>query len=265
MNPEAESGTFLSLKYLTLIQFPLYSIKAVMDMQNLAQKAIDLSLAAKWEEAIKVNEEILQENPEDVDALNRCARAFAELGDVEKARKQANRVLKIDPVNPIAQKNLEKWKKIMKVKRDPNSPTSFDNDAFLEEPGKTKMVKLLHPGDSKVFANLDPGETVKLVPSAHRLSVTTQDGRYIGRLPDDLAMRLKSLINEGNKYRVLVKSIRTQDIDVFIKEVERGKKTKDINSFPPEKIDYVAFTPPELVHTDHPIAVGEDLEDAEGN
>ncbi len=46
---------------------------------SLAQKAIDLALQGKWIEAIDVNEEILKENPRDVDAFNRIAKARSDL------------------------------------------------------------------------------------------------------------------------------------------------------------------------------------------
>jgi len=64
---------------------------------TLAQKAIDLALSGKWSEAVQANIEILKENPKDIDALNRAARAYAETGNVELARKTAAKVLKIDP------------------------------------------------------------------------------------------------------------------------------------------------------------------------
>lgn len=230
---------------------------------NLAQKAVDNALAGRWAEAVETNKKILKETPSDVDALNRLARAFSELGDIASARKTAEKVLKIDPINTIATKCLDKWKGASKFKKE-KDVTIDVVDAFLEEPGKTKMVTLLHPGDEKKFANLDPGEQVKLIPFAHRVSVMTSDGVYIGRLPDDLATRLKSLMKLGNKYRVLVKSIDAKKIDVFIRELQRGKLAMDVNSFPPEKIDYVAFTPPELVHRSSPIGIGENLIDAEG-
>jgi tetratricopeptide (TPR) repeat protein len=231
---------------------------------TLAQRAVDLALEGNWKEAIEVNDEILRQTPDDIDALNRKARALAELGDIAKARKVAEEVIKLDPINSIAIKCLEKWKKMTKVRKENDKSISVV-DAFLEESGKTKLVKLIHTGDESVFANLDPGEEVKLVPFAHRVSAMTMDGTYLGRLPDDLANRLKTLIKEGNKYQVLVKSVGNRDLVVFIREIERGKKVKDINSFPPEKIDYVAFTPPELVHSDTPINIGEGLEDAEGS
>lgn len=229
---------------------------------TLPQEAIDLALTGNWKEAIKVNQEILKGSPQDIDALNRIARAYSELGDIRAARKFAESVLKIDPINPIAVKSLEKWKRLNKVEK--SEEVTAEPDAFLEEPGKTKLISLLHTGDETIFANLTPGEEVKLASSAHRLSVVTSSGKYIGRLPDDLASRLNALIKEGYKYQVLVKSIGHREIDVFIKEIERGEKIKDVNSFPPEKIDYVSFTPPELVHSDTPIETGEDLEDAEG-
>lgn len=230
---------------------------------TLAQKAVSLALQRKWDEAIEVNLTILKENPTDTEALNRLARAYSELGDIGKARSTAEKVMEIDPVNPIAQKCLERWKSAGKVKKD--NGQSYSVDAFLEEPGKTKLVTLFHTGDASAFANLDPGEEVKLVPFSHRVSVIAYDGRYIGRLPDDLAARLRTLLKSGNKYQTLIKSIEPKNVTVFIRETERSEKSKDIASFPPEKIDYVSFTPPELVHTDQPIDVGEDLEDAEGS
>lgn len=229
---------------------------------SLAQKAVSAALQRDWESAVKTNLEILDKSPQDTEALNRLAHAYSEMGEIGKARTTAQKVLKIDPVNSIAVKCLERWKAMSKIKK--GSGKTYSVDAFLEEPGKTKLVNLFHTGDLEVFANLNPGEEVKLVPFAHRVSVITCDGRYIGRLSDDLASRLKGLIKSGNKYQTLVKSVEPKNVTVFIREIERGEKSRDIASFPQEKIDYVAFTPPELVHSDQPLEVGEDMEDAEG-
>jgi len=229
---------------------------------DLALKAIDFALARKWDEAVETNLKILDSSSEDTDALNRLARAYSELGEIGKARQTAEKVISIDPVNSIALKCLERWKTINKVKKD-TSPISVDT--FLEEPGRTKLVTLMNTGDKTVFANLDPGEEVKLATFAHRVSILTHDGRYIGRLPDDIAARLRQLIKSGNKYQSLIKSVEPKNVTVFIRELEKGDgDSKDVASFPPEKIDYVSFTPPELVHAEGPLEVGEDLEEAEG-
>jgi len=216
-------------------------------MENsLAQKAVSLALAGEWQEALKTNLEILAILPEDIDSLNRLARCYSETGDTLRAVATTQKVLKIDPVNPIAQRCLSKWKT---AKPGDNHKASPSGEAFLEESGRTKMITLLNPGESSLFANLNSGDELKLSAYAHKVSVIDLDGKYIGRLPDDLAARIRNLLKNGNKYQVLVKSIDEKDVTVLIRELEN--KT-GVASFPPEKIDYVTFTPPELVHRDIP-------------
>lgn len=217
-------------------------------MENsLAQKAVTFALAGKWDEASEANLKILDLAPNDIDALNRLARCYYELGDIRRAITTTQKVLSLDPSNSIAQKCLLKWKSATPGKP---SQTTTSYDSFLEESGKTKIVYLLNPGDSSVFANLDSGDEVKLSAYAHKVSVTDSSGKYIGRLPDDIAARLRNLLREGAKYQTLIKAVDGQKVSVFIRELENKS---GVTSFPPEKIEYVAFTPPELVHKDSPI------------
>ncbi|MCX6705089.1 MAG: tetratricopeptide repeat protein, partial [Candidatus Woesebacteria bacterium] len=205
-----------------------------------SQTAISLALSGKWSEAVKINLEIISDNSEDIDAINRLARAYSELGKPSEAREATKKVLKIDPINPIALKCIEKWKSAECHRSHFSGPAS--TETFLEESGKTKLVTLLNLGDDKIFANLDPGEEVRLFSHAHKVSINTIDGKYIGRLPDDLAARLRNLIKAGNKYQVLMKSVDPKEVKVFIRELEKGEKAPDMPSFPTEKIDYVSFT-----------------------
>jgi tetratricopeptide (TPR) repeat protein len=217
-------------------------------MQNdLAQKAISAALKANWKDALELNKIILKNDSTDVDALNRLARAHSELGEIDKAKKVAQKAVRIDPHNTIAIKALEKWKSLRKGEK--TSPSKFSARVFLEEPGKTKIVSLLHLGDSKkVLANLDSGDEVILKLGNHRISVCTLNKKYIGRLPDDLSVSLIKLIKRGNEYQVFVKSSKSQEIKVFIRETKRVKELENIPSFSSEKINYISFTPPELVH-----------------
>lgn len=212
---------------------------------DLAQKAVAQALAGNWKEAAKLNNEILKKDPKDVDALNRLARAHAELGNIKKAKLLAEKVLRIDLFNSIAAKALKKWKNGAGGKTPQTTVTSAE--AFLEESGKTKMVSLLYLGDPSLISKLDAGDEVKFSPGAHRISVTTSDGKYIGRLPDDLSARLRRFIKTGNIYKVVIKSTGSDDVKIFIKEVKRAEELADVPSFSPEKVDYVSFTPPELV------------------
>lgn len=220
---------------------------------DLAQKAISAALDANWKEAVTLNQQILKTSAEDIDALNRLSRAFAELGNIKKAKRLAEKALKLDPFNSIAAKALAKWKGLKKG--EPLGSNLTGADAFLEEPGKTRMLSLIHLGDAKLIAKLDAGDTVRLTPHSHRVSVITMDGKYIGRLPDDISARLRKLIALGNEYSILVKSTVSSDVKIFIREVKRATKLSETPSFPPEKIDYISFTPPELVHKKEVLAV----------
>jgi len=212
---------------------------------DLAQKAINEALKGDWKEATKTNLQILKTNPQDIDALNRLARAYAEKGEFGKAKKSAEKVIKIDPFNPIATKALNRWKVAKRGKMENGAGTGAE--VFLEETGKTKQISLLHLGDAKLLAKLNAGDRVRLTPHAHRVSVLTHDDKYIGRLPDDLAARLRKLIKIGNQYEVFIKSTDSNDVKVFIRETYRSAELASIPSFPAEKIEYVSFTPPELV------------------
>jgi tetratricopeptide (TPR) repeat protein len=215
-----------------------------------AQVAISFALSGNWKEAIRVNLEILDENPEDVEAFCRLSKAYFELGKFQDAREVTKKVLNIDPVNPIALKFQERLKLAKKSKNE--SKNQNLGESFLEDPGRTKLITLLNLGKSESLSGLDPGEEVKLSCYSHKVAITNFEGKYIGKIPDDIAARLRNLIKEGNKYQVLIKSIEAKQVTVFIREIERGLKVKNVASFSPEKIEYVSFTPPELIHDDTP-------------
>lgn len=228
---------------------------------SLAQKAINLALQGDWTAAVVANRELLKINASDIDALNRLARAYAESGKIGLAKKSSLKALELDPVNPIALKCLEKWKMVKGNTKNSSTihtePLVHEN--FIEESGKTKLVTLLHPGDSMLLAGCDSGDEVKLDTHPHSISVTTLTGKYIGKLPDDVSARLRNLIKSGNKYQAIIKSINVKDIVLFVKEIEKGPNVTTETSFPTEKIEYVSFTPPELVHKN------ESLMDGDGN
>lgn len=201
--------------------------------QNLAQKSITLALEGNWKEAIKVNKEILTDNPSDCDTLNRLAKAYFESGNSAKAKNVCQKIIKIDPINSIALKNLAKWKSIKE--KCPSESKPSNTASFIEESGKTKLVSLLNLGDSKIIGNLNTCDEIILTAHTHKVSLTTIDGKYIGRLPDDLALRLRRLISLGNTYQVFIKSIDPKGVKVFIRETQKSKKTENIPSFPIEK------------------------------
>ncbi len=187
--------------------------------ENLAQEAVDAALACDWKKAISVNSKIIKSNREDVDALNRIARAYAESGDMLKAKSATGKVLKIDPTNPIANKCLVKWQNYKNGTTNGSVKLAFKINElmFIEEHGKTKIVELINVGEGAYVTMLNCGVPVKLVPHIHRVNVVTMDDKYVGRFPDDLAHKFIKLMRLGNDYEAVVKSASDKQVRIFLR------------------------------------------------
>lgn len=198
--------------------------------EDFAQQAIQAAIGGEWQKAARLNRQILKINPQDTEALLRLANANTQLGKIKEATKIYESVLKVDPHNNFAQKSITKIKKI-KPSQKIAAQHSL-NSSFLEEPGKTKTAMLVHPAYTQVTARLDAGERVLLTPRRRRISLTTETGLYIGRLPDDLSFKLLGLIRRGNKYEAVVKSVNGNQVKIFIREIYRSAKLETTPSFP---------------------------------
>jgi len=196
-----------------------------MDIVNLAIKK---ALAGSWDEAIKLNQKILEKEPENIGALNRLAQAFTQKGNFKKAKSIYRKVIKLDRFNPIAKRNLEKLKKIKKTTK--LSPAQNPN-SFLEEPGKTRVIPLVRLGNLDNLLSLNSGQPLSLETKTKSISIYDQNKHYIGRLPDDISIKLSWLIKRGNSYQAFVKRVEKNKVLVFIKEVKRSKINQNYPSF----------------------------------
>lgn len=195
-------------------------------LSPLAQQAIKAALEGHWEEAIEYNQALLATNPYDIDSLNRLARAYAKTGQIKSAKATYQTVLKFDRYNPIAKKSLEKL-----ALASPQSNSLPPATLFIEEPGKTKTVKLTRVTNAKTLSSLTAGEPVFLAAKKHSVTITTQSGLYLGVLPDDLSHRLTKLIRSGNKYSAVVRTAAKGELAVFIQETWRSKRLRQTPSF----------------------------------
>lgn len=205
----------------------------------LAQKSIRAALAGDWDKAIEFNTHILQDNPNDVDALNRLARAYSAVGEVEAAVSTSEKALQVEPNNSIAAKCLQKWKNSDNEPQNSAKPVSPTE--FIEIPGKTKLIPLINVGDDTVVAQLGSADEVKLKAHNHRVCVYSTNDKYIGRLPDDIAAKLRLLLEHGNEYSVHIKTIKDNSIKIFVKETKRVKALENIPSFSSQKVEYLSF------------------------
>jgi len=216
------------------------SWRNIADKETLAQLAIKVALCADWDEAIKINKKILQIASGEIDALNRLAYAHTCLGQKEKAQKIYKKALQIDPFNTIARKNLEKVTR-QNGQSNSNGTREINNlpSVFLFEPGKTKIVNLLNLAPPAILCSFNCGDKVVLNLKKHGIAVTTNNGVYLGALPDDLAHRLLTFIASGNKYEVYIKSVNSKALAIFIRETCRSERFFNQPSFQDKHSPYL--------------------------
>jgi len=196
---------------------------------TLKNQAIQTALHGNWQEAITMNKSLIAQNPEDIDALNRLALAYTITGKIKEAKSTYQKVIRVDPLNPIALRNLKKIKD-KKFSLTANSSNSCINNKFLEEPGKTKVVELVNIAQPKIVESLRTGQSLEL--SIKRLKIFALEGtQYIGVLPDDIARRLIKFMKSGCKYEAYVKSSTQHKVTIFVKEVKKSTRYKDQPSF----------------------------------
>ncbi len=202
-----------------------------------AQRAIKAALAGNWDEAIEFNLQILKNEPENIEALNRLARAYLAIGQTKNAQKTWNKVLRSDHYNPIALGQLEKLKSQTRMTPG-GKQVAPSAQTFLDEPGKTKTTPLVRLANNKILACLQVGQAVKLLAKTRCVAVTNLENEYIGSLPDDLSIHLSKLIKAGNKYEALIRRAEKNHLSIFIKEIKRVKRNQHTPSFPSNKFSF---------------------------
>jgi tetratricopeptide (TPR) repeat protein len=202
-----------------------------MAHQILAQQAIEAALQGNWQEALLLNLKILKENKNDIQTLNRLAKAYLKIGQKKKSLQIYKKVLRIDKYNPIATKNLTKIKLQKGRIRKEQSENPLPKTIFLEEPGKTKIVNLVNLAPKQVLVGLSSADKVLIKPKKRVVYLCSVDSRYIGSLPDDLSQRLISLIKGGNQYEAFIKSVDKNCVSVFLREIKRAGRFKHLPSF----------------------------------
>ncbi len=194
-------------------------------MLSIKSQAIQTALVGDWPSAITLNQLILQEEPNDIDTLNRLAFAFLSSGDPKNAKNLYEKVLMLDMKNPIAIRNLKRLNDV-NVKR----PSITINNLFIEEPGKTKVVEL-NNAEKKVISHLRSGEKLDIRIKRSKIFTYDLEDQFVGMLPDDLCQRLIKFIESGNEYEAYVRTVDNNKVSVFIRETKRVKKFKNQPSF----------------------------------
>lgn len=203
-------------------------------MDPLKTQAIKVALTGDWKTAVLLNQQLVEQNPNDIEALNRLAFAFSVLGKNDDAKNIYQKVLKIDDKNPIALKNLQKLSGCSKKNPKQNLAKILNSDVeamFIEEGGKTKVIDLINVAEPKIISSLITGEAVELRIKRLKIFVLDANEKYIGMLPMDIGKRLLRFMKSGNEYQSYVKSLENRKISIFVRETKRIARFKNEPSF----------------------------------
>lgn len=204
------------------------------EIDFLEQNAVNAAISYQWADAIKLNKKILKQHKKNIPALLRLAYAYMQSDQLTNAKKYYKQVQKIQPVNQVAQENLERIKILhsKKIKNQTKEKVSYNPELFLESTGKTKSVKLVNLGQKNTLAQLSVGQEVTMHIKKRKVDIRSRTGEYIGCLPDDLSKRLRLFLKAKSEYTAYIKENNLNNLTVFIREEKKGKKVANFISFP---------------------------------
>lgn len=198
-----------------------------------ADQAVQAALEADWTKAVELNNAILEKNAEDLEARNRLGRALLETGKLEEAKAAYADVIKAEPNNPIALRNVARLNTLIEHKTKTNATKSKTQPRlFIEDMGKTGILRLINPAPAQVVAKYSPGAEAELRERDGLIAVHARDGELLGFLEPKVGRRLLDLINTGNEYVVAVVSNDQQNPRIAIRETLQSPENAQRISFP---------------------------------
>jgi len=206
-----------------------------LQRQRLSSEAINLAVQGRWEEAAKLNRNMLERFPNDIKAYNRLGRALTELREFAQAKEAYLKTLELAPNNPIAKKNIARLDSLPESSvRSASRLNKIIPELFVTESTKSGMVNLHNLASSDVLVTVAQGDQVQLDVEGQRLVVKSGDGVYLGEVEPKHNSRLTKLIKGGNKYVAAIFDIEANKMQVIIKEVYQHPEQSGIPSFPGE-------------------------------
>jgi tetratricopeptide (TPR) repeat protein len=196
----------------------------------MTKKAIDAALKSNWKKAVEINTQILDEYPDNLDTKIRLGRAYIQTKKFNKAKKIFREVLKEDPINSIAKKNLELAKE---GKTKKNNGNGLKTKSLLKEPGTTQEVRLDSLASRITADRLDPGEELFLKVKKRSIDVYRKvrgKRSLVGTIENEYAVNRVNAACEkkGKSYATFTRG-REKEIYILIK--------CDLPVFKADKID----------------------------
>lgn len=207
--------------------------------KQLVEHARRAGLDGNWENAIQLNQEIIDRSPRDANAYNRLGRALLEFRRVSAAYDAYSSALRIDPANMIARRNLQRLELIRHRRGSEDSGQEQSRESviprtsvFIEEVGKTWVDELVNPAPMDELADIYSGEQLQMQVSEGRLVVLRANGQRVGEVEARTAERIIDLMASGNLYEIFALGLSTASLRIILREVFRHPDLGGKISFP---------------------------------
>lgn len=215
--------------------------------RQIVDEARQAALEGRWEDAVALNERIIERFPKEAEAHNRRGRALLGLGRYGAAAEAYTAALRADPANLIARRNLqrlESLRHLLPADEDESTPAGENGDAagatapmprtavFIEEIGKTWVDELVNPIPLEKLAEVLPAEPLEIEVEGQRLIIKRHDGQHLGEIEAKTAERVVNLIQGGNRYEAYALGLSQASLRVILRESFRDPSQAGMISFP---------------------------------
>jgi hypothetical protein len=209
-----------------------------------AEDAVQLAIAGKWEEAVKLNKFIVDNFGADEETQNRLGKALSELGKLKEAKASYEAALKLNPMNSIAKKNAARINALLHQKEGLKvGGTRVDLNLFVEEMGKTVITTVDAPASADIASKVAAGDVAELKIEGDGIVAETSRGVRVGQLEPKLARRLIKFMRGGNRYQAGVTSVDGGVVKLIVRETYQDPRFAGKPSFPMRRKREVEFRP----------------------
>lgn len=209
-----------------------------------AEDAVQLAIAGKWDDAVKLNKFIIDNFGADEETQNRLGKALSELGKLKEAKASYEAAMKINPMNSIAKKNAARINALLHQKEGLKvGGTRVDLNLFVEEMGKTVITVVDPPASADICSKVAAGDVAELRVEGDGIVAETSRGVRLGLLEAKLARRLIKFMRGGNRYQAGVTACDGTTVKLIVRETYQDPHFAGKPSFPMRRKREVEFRP----------------------
>ena len=208
-----------------------------------ADDAVQLAIAGKWDEAMKLNKFMVESFGADEETQNRLGKALSEMGKLKDAKLAYEAALKINPMNGIAKRNAARINALLHQKEGLKvGGTKVDLNLFVEEMGRT-VITTVESSAPDICSKVAPGDVAELRIENDGIFAETSRGVRLGLLEAKLARRLTKFMRGGNRYQAGVTSCEGSTVKLIVRETYQDPRFAGKPSFPMKRKREVEFRP----------------------